>query len=107
MHGKARSLPNDRGRSGWRLDRSHAMGERCGRGGLLVVAAVVVDGAGHAAVVAQLGLGAQLELTHALAADAELLAERRQRRGARAHVARLDDRPLARVEHLEPIEELL
>ena len=27
----------------------------------------------------QLGLGAQLELAHALAADAELLAERRQR----------------------------
>ena len=42
----------------------------------------------HAAEDAQLGLGAQLELAHALAADAELLAERRQRRRALPHVTR-------------------
>src|SRR6266542_811711 len=52
------------------------------------------------AEIAQLGDGAQLELAHALAADAELLAERAQRHRARAHVAGLEDGALARVELL-------
>src|SRR4051812_1536797 len=63
-----------------------------------------VDDAARA-VGAQLGDGAQLELTHALARDAEALAERTEGDRARRHVARLQDGALARIELLERLVE--
>src|SRR5262249_13358568 len=53
----------------------------------------------------QLGLGAQLELADALAADAEPLAQRSERGRPLAQMARLDDHTLARVEHLQAFVE--
>src|SRR5262245_9649630 len=83
-----------------RIDRALTSGRHADRfvAGVIGGARALHHVAG--AIVAQLGDGAQLELAHALAADAELLAQRPQRRRARAHVARLEDGALARVELL-------